>query len=242
MQQTLGGNMQKSDYITSLSHYNTFNFIHWIVCIQDGTVGYVLDTDPAYDRIVQSWDDIYSPDDHVNFIMEVSACHFDMDDIMSFKEDYADLREEHQDNDFDGFDMWDVEYESYYLQDMLDQMHQIRLISQFAKDKFYRITLAMQEEHIPNYEMPFDEHSEYILKRFGAWDRARLDLAQMNADRTFHTVTLGSHQSFIGESIEALNAMVDEYVSTHIGDGLATDISYDTNSEGVLEAHFEYQE
>jgi hypothetical protein len=238
--------MHKKDLITSLSHYNTFNFIHWNVCIQDGTVGYVLDTDPAYDRIVESWTLDYKEDDYVNFIMEVSADHFDMDDIMSFKEDFMDKLGDNETEDgtrigFDGFDMWGQEYESYYLDDMLEQMIQIRLISQFAKDKFYRITLAMQED-LPNYKTPFDEHSEYILNRLGAWGRARFDLCQMNADRTFHTVTLGSHQSFTGESIEALNAMVDEYVSTHIGDGLAVDISYDTNSEGVLEATFEYQE
>jgi len=236
--------MQKSDYITSLSHYNTFNFIHWIVCIEDGTVGYVLDTDPEYDRIVEGWDDIYRADDHVNFIMEVSACNFDSDDIRSFREDYLDKLADNETEDgeridFDGFEMWDVEYESYYLEDMIREMGQIRLISQFAKDKFYRLYLAMN----PDWQIvQFDEHSQYILKRFGAWDRPRLELAQFNSNRTFHTVTLGSHQSFIGESIEALNAMVDEYVSTHIGDGTASDISYDTNSEGVLEAHFEYEE
>ena len=165
MQQTLGGKMQKSDLITSLSHYNTFNFIHWIVCIQDGTVGYVLDTDPAYDRIVQSWDDIYRPDDHVNFIMEVGASHFSMDDIQSFKEDYADLRIDHQDNDFDGFTMWDVEYESYYLGDMLDQMEQIRMLSQWAKDPKFRQVISMLDED--GFAEFFDEHSRHLIMRYG---------------------------------------------------------------------------
>ena len=223
MQQTLGGKMQKSDLITSLSHYNTFHFIHWIVCIQDGTVGYVLDTDPAYDRIVQSWDDIYKSDDHVNFIMEVGASHFSMDDIQSFKHDYADLRKDNGNKDFDGFIMWDAEYEGYYLQDMIDQMEQIRMISQWAKDPMFRQVVSMLDED--EFAKIFDGFHRHLIMR--------------NGERETHTIKLGSHHNFLGYNIDQLNAVVDDYVSSQKLDGIAIDIEYETNDDGILKATFE---
>lgn len=243
--------MQKKDLITSLSHYNTFNFIHWRVCISDGTCSYVLDTDPAYESIVESWDNPQDEDDFVDFIMEVGADYFCMDRIMEGKQDFEDLKADHtlDDGTVEDFDAFSFgfgdeyqDYESYYLEDMFDQMIQIRLVSQFAKDRFFRITIAMQNQNINTYDHPFDEYHEYILNRFGAWGRAQLDYdILVNGDRQFHTITLGSHQNFLGYDIEALNSMVDEYVSQNIGDGVAVDIEYNTNDDGILEAHFEYE-
>ena len=87
--------MQKKDLIDSLSHYNLFNFIHWRVYIADGTCSYVLDSDPAYESIVESWDNPQDEDDFVDFIMEVPAEKFDMDVILEAKENFKDLQADH---------------------------------------------------------------------------------------------------------------------------------------------------
>jgi len=155
--------------------------------------------------------------------MEVGASHFSMDDIQSFKEDYADLRKVHGDYDFDGFTMWGVEYESYYLLDVIDQMEQIRMLSQWAKDPKFRQVVSMLDED--GFAEFFDEHSRHLIMR--------------NGERETHTIKLGSHHNFLGYDIDQLNAVVDDYVSSQKLDGIAVDIVYDTNDDGILEATFE---
>lgn len=172
--------MNKQDLITSLSHYNTFNFIHWHVCISDGTVGYVLDTNPAYDRIVESWRQDYGEDEFVDFIMEVSACNFDIETIQSKQAEFQQLRIL-DGKDFE-MEIFGETYDSYYCEDMLDDMMQIRLISQFAKDLIFRTITIMNDRLIPSWSNPFSDHSQYILDRSGAWSRAEEDYAKIHEE------------------------------------------------------------